>query len=162
MLLDVVAFAYRDKLMISTFCSIAYSIPASILEIVPFPSFPIILMEIISASGFCSTILLTISSPCPFPFNESSINEIRLITFGDSRVPVSSRAIIFLLLITLVTFSASSASILIGLFTSVIAISLSSVNASWLAAMIGASGSAVNPASVYFTYAFIASSTVSY
>ena len=88
------ALAYKDRLMISAFWLIAYSIPAIIDETVPCPSSPSALIEMIFAFSFCDTMALTISSPCEFePTITSSIKDTLSIIFADSLAPVSISAI---------------------------------------------------------------------
>ena len=93
MLVASVLFEYIDRLMISTFEFIAYSIADTTDEYEPYPSFPSALIERIFAFGFCDTISSAIASPCPFPTRTSSINDTRSITFARSDVPVSISAI---------------------------------------------------------------------
>ena len=140
----------------------AYSIAAIIPEILPWPLLSIARIDNIFAFGFCSKIDFTISLPWPFPSNDLSITETLFVILSLSEAPVSINAINFVLL-SIIVDSFSSYMKFIGFVSSFIDVWLhSSANNSSLAAEIIASGSTANPASVYFTYAFIASSTVSY
>ena len=117
----------NDKFMIPTFCSIAYSIPAIILETVPRPSFPITRTDNTFAFSFWLMIAFSISLPWPLPSRELSISETLFKTFFVSVTPVSINAITFDISVTGDVEAASSDKAEIGFTDSVTIILLSSL-----------------------------------
>ena len=110
--------AYRERLMKSTSCAMAYSIPATIEEIVPRLSSPRTRTDRIFAFGFCSVIASTISEAWLLvPTSPPSIIETWSMIFGPS-APVSRSATTLLSACTTAE-SCSPASVVIGLSISV-------------------------------------------
>ena len=95
-LFSSVLFAERDKLIISTLDSIAYSIAAYISEALPWPDSSNALIDKIFALGFSSLIYLYIWVPWPLSSEASSPITDMLSTRSLALIPVSITAIVLL------------------------------------------------------------------